>query len=149
MKCEFLNAGGSVKDRIARKMVELAEASGALKPGMTIIEPTSGRPTTHLSIPIYRGILGNTGVGLALMAAIRGYRCIIVMPKKMSKEKEVTLKSLGATIVRTDSHHHYTDSESHIGVALRLQKEIPDSIILDQVRVCIQPTSLHTDVVPE
>ncbi|KAH7675949.1 cbs-prov protein, partial [Aphelenchoides avenae] len=118
VKCEFLNAGGSVKDRIARKMVELAEASGALKPGMTIIEPTSG----------------NTGVGLALMAAIRGYRCIIVMPEKMSKEKEVTLKSLGAVIVRTASHHHYTDSESHIGVALRLQKEIPGSIILDQYR---------------
>lgn len=77
--------------------------------------------------------LGNTGVGLALMSAIRGYRCIIVMPEKMSKEKEVTLKALGAEIVRTPSHHHYSDPDSHIGVALRLQKEIPGSIILDQV----------------
>lgn len=71
MKCEFLNAGGSVKDRIALRMVELAEQEGRLKPGMTIIEPTSG----------------NTGIGLALVAAVKGYRCIIVMPEKMSKEK--------------------------------------------------------------
>lgn len=70
-KCEFLNAGGSVKDRIALRMVELAEQEGRLKPGMTIIEPTSG----------------NTGIGLALVAAVKGYRCIIVMPEKMSKEK--------------------------------------------------------------
>lgn len=68
-----MNAGGSVKDRIALRMVELAEESGKLKPGMTIIEPTSG----------------NTGIGLALVAAVRGYRCIIVMPQKMSKEKVI------------------------------------------------------------
>ncbi|VDK75938.1 unnamed protein product [Gongylonema pulchrum] len=66
-----MNAGGSVKDRIARRMVELAEESGRLKPGMTIIEPTAG----------------NTGIGLALAAVIKGYQCIIVMPEKMSKEK--------------------------------------------------------------
>uniref|UniRef100_A0A183C1M3 PALP domain-containing protein n=1 Tax=Globodera pallida TaxID=36090 RepID=A0A183C1M3_GLOPA len=86
VKCEYLNAGGSVKDRIARKMVELAESKGVLRPGhSTIIEPTSG----------------NTGIGLALMAAIRGYRCIIVMPQKMSWEKECVLRALGAQIVRT------------------------------------------------
>ncbi|KAI1719494.1 pyridoxal-phosphate dependent enzyme domain-containing protein [Ditylenchus destructor] len=118
VKLEFLNAGGSVKDRIALKMVEMAEKSGHLKPGMTIIEPTSG----------------NTGIGLALLAAVRGYKCIICMPEKMSKEKEVTLKALGAIIVRTPSHHHYDHPDSHIGVALRLQKEIPGSIILDQYR---------------
>jgi cystathionine beta-synthase len=70
-KCEFFNAGGSVKDRIARRMIEEAERDGTLKPGMTIIEPTSG----------------NTGIGLALAAAVKGYRCIIVMPEKMSNEK--------------------------------------------------------------
>jgi len=118
VKCEFLSSGGSVKDRIAKRMVELAEEKGALKPGMTIIEPTSG----------------NAGIGLAMMAAIRGYRCIIVMPEKMSKEKEATLKALGAQIIRTPSHYEYTHPESHIGVANRLQKEIPGSIILDQYR---------------
>lgn len=71
MKCEYMNPGGSVKDRIARRMVEVAEESGRLRPGMTIIEPSSG----------------NTGIGLALAAAIKGYRCIVTMPEKMSKEK--------------------------------------------------------------
>lgn len=77
--------------------------------------------------------LGNTGVGLALMCAIRGYKCIIVMPKKMSAEKEVTLRALGAEIVRTESCHEHSHADSHIGVALRLQREMPGSIILDQV----------------
>jgi cystathionine beta-synthase len=67
------------------------------------------------------------------MCAIRGYRCIIVMPEKMSKEKEVILRSLGAQIVRTPTEKSHFESDSHIGVALRLQKEIPGSIILDQV----------------
>ena len=71
VKCEFFNAGGSIKDRIAKRMVEEAEREGYLKPGSTIIEPTSG----------------NTGIGLALAAAVKGYRCIIVMPEKMSREK--------------------------------------------------------------
>lgn len=120
VKCEFMNPGGSVKDRIAKRMVELAEETGDLKPGMTVIEPTSG----------------NTGVGLAMMCAIRGYRCIIVMPKKMSHEKEATLKCLGAEIVRTENHHHHSNPDSHIGTAIRLQREIPGSIILDQVILC-------------
>ena len=84
-KCEFFNAGGSVKDRIALRMVEDAEKTGMLKPGDTIIEPTSG----------------NTGIGLALAAAVKGYRCIIVLPEKMSNEKVATLRALGAEIVRT------------------------------------------------
>jgi len=117
VKCEYLNAGGSIKDRIAKKMIEMAEQTGDLIPGKSvIIEPTSG----------------NTGIGLAMMCAIKGYRCIIVMPKKMSKEKEYTLRSLGAEIVRTESHYHHSHPDSHIGVALRLQREIPNSIILDQ-----------------
>lgn len=116
-KCEFLNAGGSIKDRIALKMVENAEKTGRLRPGMTIIEPTSG----------------NTGVGLALVCAVKGYRCIIVMPSKMSKEKEITLKALGAEIVRTPDEASYDSEESHLGTAFRLRRQIPNSVVLDQV----------------
>lgn len=84
-KCEYFNAGGSVKDRIALRMIEDAEKSGRIKKGDTLIEPTSG----------------NTGIGIALAAAVKGYRCIIVLPEKMSKEKVDVLKALGAEIVRT------------------------------------------------
>merc|ERR1719391_247286 len=84
-KCEFFNAGGSVKDRIGLRMVEDAEAAGLLKPGDTIIEPTSG----------------NTGIGLALAGAVKGYRTIIVLPEKMSTEKVDVLRALGAEIIRT------------------------------------------------
>ncbi|VDK47890.1 unnamed protein product [Anisakis simplex] len=115
-KCEFLNAGGSIKDRIALRMVELAEQQGLLKPGMTIIEPTSG----------------NTGIGLALVAAVKGYRCIIVMPAKMSKEKADTLQLLGAEVVRTPTHAAFNSPDSHIGVAIRLREQIQGAIILDQ-----------------
>lgn len=115
-KCEFFNAGGSVKDRIGRRMVEDAERSGRLKPGDTIIEPTSG----------------NTGIGLALAAAVKGYRCIICMPEKMSQEKVDVLRALGAEIVRTPTTAAYDSPESHIGVALKLNKDIPNSHILDQ-----------------
>ena len=86
VKCEFFNAGGSVKDRIAYRMIQKAEDEGKIRPGEnTIIEPTSG----------------NTGVGLALSCAVKGYRCIIVMPEKMSMEKVRVLKALGAEIIRT------------------------------------------------
>ncbi|XP_067937979.1 cystathionine beta-synthase-like [Watersipora subatra] len=115
-KCEYFNAGGSVKDRIAVRMVEDAERKGILKPGDTIIEPTSG----------------NTGIGLALSAAVKGYRCIIVMPEKMSSEKVNVLKGLGAEIVRTPTSASFDSPESHIGVAWRLKEEIPNSHILDQ-----------------
>ncbi|EGD77032.1 cystathionine-beta-synthase [Salpingoeca rosetta] len=115
-KCEFFNSGGSVKDRIARRMVEDAERDGRLKPGSVIIEPTSG----------------NTGIGLALAAAVKGYRCIIVMPEKMSQEKVDVLRALGAEIIRTPTEAAFDSPESHIGVANRLNKEIPNSIILDQ-----------------
>ncbi len=116
-KCEFFNAGGSVKDRIGLRMVEDAERAGLLKPGDTIIEPTSG----------------NTGIGLALAAAVKGYRCIIVLPEKMSNEKVDTLRALGAEIVRTPTSATFDSPESHISVAQRLCHEIPNSIILDQV----------------
>jgi cystathionine beta-synthase len=115
-KCEFFNAGGSVKDRIGLRMVEDAEAAGRLKPGDVLIEPTSG----------------NTGIGLALAAAVKGYRCIIVMPEKMSMEKVDVLRALGAEIVRTPTSASFDNPESHIGVAARLQQEIPNAHILDQ-----------------
>ena len=115
-KCEFLNVGGSVKDRIAKNMVEKAEMEGRIKPGDTLIEPTSG----------------NTGIGMALVAAVKGYRMIITMPEKMSNEKEVVLKALGAEIVRTPTEANWDSPESHIEVAKKINKEIPNSHILDQ-----------------
>lgn len=115
-KCEFFNAGGSVKDRIGKRMVMDAEAAGLIHKGDTLIEPTSG----------------NTGIGMALAAAIKGYRCIITMPEKMSKEKVDVLKALGAEIVRTPTEAAYDAPDSHISVARRLQQEIPKSHILDQ-----------------
>jgi len=115
-KCEFLNAGGSVKDRIGKRMVEEAEKSGRIKPGDTLIEPTSG----------------NTGIGMALAAAVKGYRMIITMPQKMSREKQVVLEALGAEIVRTPTEAPWDSPESHIGVAKRLREILPNAHILDQ-----------------
>jgi cystathionine beta-synthase len=115
-KCEFLNAGGSVKDRIGRRMVEKAEESGRIKPGDTLIEPTSG----------------NTGIGMALAAAVKGYRMIITMPEKMSREKQVVLEALGAEIIRTPTEAAWDAPESHIGVAKQLHGILPNSHILDQ-----------------
>ena len=115
-KCEFMNPGGSVKDRIGYNMVLEAEKSGRIKKGDTLIEPTSG----------------NTGIGLALAGAVRGYRVIITMPEKMSREKQVVLEALGAEIIRTPTEAAWDSPESHIGVAKKLQREIPDSHILDQ-----------------
>jgi len=115
-KCEFFNPGGSIKDRIGWRMVEEAEAKGEIKSGDTLIEPTSG----------------NTGQGIALAAAVKGYRCIITMPEKMSQEKQIALEALGAEIVRTPTEAAFDDPESHIGIAKKLQSEIKDSHILDQ-----------------
>ncbi|KAI9815539.1 MAG: cystathionine beta-synthase [Pycnora praestabilis] len=115
-KLEYFNAGGSVKDRIALRMIEEAERKGRIKPGDTLIEPTSG----------------NTGIGLALVAAVKGYKAIITLPEKMSPEKVAVLKALNATIIRTPTQAAFDSPESHIGVAKRLQKEIPNSHILDQ-----------------
>src|SRR5687767_1181928 len=84
-KCEFLNPGGSVKDRIAAQMIAKAESEGRIKPGDTLIEASSG----------------NAGLGFALAGAVKGYKIIITMPEKMSKEKEVILEALGAKIYRT------------------------------------------------
>lgn len=115
-KCEYFNAGGSVKDRIALRMIEEAERTGRIKPGDTLIEPTSG----------------NTGIGLALVAAVKGYKTIITLPEKMSAEKVSVLRALNATIIRTPTQAAYDAPESHIGVAKQLQKELPNAHILDQ-----------------
>src|SRR3990172_7778580 len=110
-KIEFVNPGGSVKDRIALAMVEAAERDGQLKPGGTIIEATSG----------------NTGVGLAMVAAVKGYRCIFIMPDKMSTEKIRLLKAYGAEVVITPTNAESNSPEGYSGVAQRLANEIPNA----------------------
>jgi cystathionine beta-synthase len=108
-KLELLNPGGSVKDRIGLRMIEVAEKAGLLRPGGTIIEPTSG----------------NTGHGLAIAAAIKGYKCIFVMPDKMSQEKVALLRAYGAEVVITPTAVPPDSPESYYRVADRLTEEIP------------------------
>lgn len=115
-KVEYFNPGGSIKDRIAYRMIIQAEKAGRIKRGDTLIEPTSG----------------NTGIGIALAGAVLGYKVIITMPLKMSREKQVILEALGAKIIRTPTEAAWDAPESHIGVAKKLNKEIPNSHILDQ-----------------
>ncbi len=110
-KVEMVNPGGSVKDRIASGMVEAAEEEGLLKPGGTIVEATSG----------------NTGVGLAMVAAVKGYRCIFVMPDKMSVEKIRLLRAYGAEVVMTPAAAESNSPEGYSGVAARLANEIPNA----------------------
>ena len=117
-KCEYLNPGGSVKDRIGRRMVLDAEKSGRIKKGDILIEPTSG----------------NTGIGMAMTAACKGYKMIITMPEKMSQEKQDALAALGSTIVRTPTEYAFDHLYSHIGIALQLNKDLANSHILDQYK---------------
>merc|ERR1712166_1026998 len=114
---EFFNAGGSVKDRIANRMVEEAEKSGRISPGDILIEPTSG----------------NTGIGLCLAAAIKGYKMIICLPKKMSGEKVNTMKCLGAEILRTPTEAAWDALDSHIFLSARLAKDL-NGHVLDQYK---------------
>jgi len=133
-KVEYTSAGGSVKDRIAKRMVEAAEREGKLVKGRSVvIEPTSG----------------NTGIGLAMACAVKGYSVIITMPNKMSLEKEAALRALGAEVVRTPNEAAWDSPESHIGVAQRLQKEIPGGIILDQYRNVNNPDAHEFTTGPE
>src|SRR3954464_374144 len=115
-KLEYLNPGGSVKDRIGRAAVEAAERDGLLKPGGTIVEPTSG----------------NTGVGLAIAAAKKGYRCIFVMPDKMSQEKIAMLRAYGAEVVITPMAVEHDSPESYYSVSDRLAEEVPGGFKPDQ-----------------
>lgn len=132
-KCEFFNPGGSIKDRIAYKMVKDAEQKKLISPGDTLIEATSG----------------NTGIGLALVGAVLGYKVIITLPEKMSQEKEVLLKALGARVVRTPTEAPWNSPESHINVAKRLNKEIPRSYILDQYSNPLNPLTHYEETAQE
>ncbi|EKM49964.1 uncharacterized protein PHACADRAFT_264423 [Phanerochaete carnosa HHB-10118-sp] len=133
-KVEYTSAGGSVKDRIAKLMVEQAEKEGKLIPGHSVvIEPTSG----------------NTGIGLAMACAVKGYSVIITLPNKMSLEKEAALRALGAEVVRTPTEAAWDSPESHIGVAQKLQRQIPGGIILDQYRNINNPLAHELTTGPE
>src|SRR6186713_2580003 len=115
-KLEMLNPGGSVKDRIGLPMIEAAERAGLLKPGGTIIEPTSG----------------NTGHGLAIAAALKGYRCIFVMADKQSAEKQALLRAYGAEVVLCPTNVDPESPESYYSVAARLARDIPGAFKPDQ-----------------
>lgn len=132
-KVEFFNPGGSVKDRIGWAMIAEAEQNGRLKPGGTIIESTSG----------------NTGVGLAITAAIKGYRCIFVMPDKMSQEKIMLLRAFGARVVVTPTAVEPDDPRSYYSVADRLVAETPNSILANQYHNPINPQAHYESTGPE
>ena len=133
VKAEFLNPGGSVKDRIGLTMIEAAEREGKLKPGGTIIEATAG----------------NTGVGLALVAAVKGYRCIFVMPDKMSQDKVNLLKAHGAEVIITPTSVAPDSPESYNGVAERLAQEIPDAYRPNQFENQNNPLAHYLTTGPE
>ncbi|WP_293786850.1 cystathionine beta-synthase [uncultured Aeromicrobium sp.] len=132
-KIEYLNPGGSAKDRIAVKMVEAAEASGALKPGGTIVEPTSG----------------NTGVGLALVAQQRGYSCIFVCPDKVSEDKRNTLRAYGAEVVVCPTAVPPDHPDSYYSVSDRLVRETPGAWKPDQYSNPAGPASHYETTGPE
>jgi len=139
-KCEFLNPGGSTKDRIGWKMVEDAERQGLLKPGITIIEPSSGNTGILLFSALkffFMYALTDIfiiGIGLAMAASVKGYNCIVVMPMKMSREKVDALRLLGAKIIRTPTAAAFNELDGLIRVAHKLHLEDPENtIILDQV----------------
>ena len=132
-KLEQLNPGGSVKDRIGLAMIEAAERDGRLKPGGTIVEPTSG----------------NTGVGLAIAAALRVYRCIFVMPDKMSQEKISMLRAYGAEVVITPTAVEHDSPESYYSVSSRLAEEIPGGFKPDQYSNMANPQAHYDTTAPE
>lgn len=133
VKAEFLNPGGSVKDRPARAMIEAAERAGLLKPGGTIIEATAG----------------NTGVGLALVAAVKGYKLIVVMPDKMSEDKMRLLRALGAEVVVTATDVPPDSPDSYNGVAERLAREIPGAFRPNQFANSENPAAHYCTTGPE
>jgi cystathionine beta-synthase len=132
-KLEYLNPGGSLKDRIGLAMIEAAERDGLLLPGGTIVEPTSG----------------NTGVGLAIAAAIKGYRCIFVMPDKMSQEKISMLRAYGAEVVITPTAVDHDSPESYYSVSSRLAEEIPGGFKPDQYSNMANPQAHYDVTAPE
>src|SRR5512134_163421 len=132
-KLEYLNPGGANKDRIGMAMIEAAEREGKLRPGGTIVEPTSG----------------NTGVGLAIAAAARGYRCIFVMPDKMSQEKISMLRAYGAEVVITPTAVDPHSPESYYSVSDRLAEEIPGGFKPDQYSNLANPEAHYATTGPE
>ena len=133
VKLEYLNPGFSVKDRIAPLIVEDAEKSGKLKPGGIIVEATSG----------------NTGAGLAMVAAVKGYKCIFVMPDKMSREKIDSLRGLGAVVIVTPTAVDKDDPRSYYSVAARLNEEIPNSWHSNQYANQSNPKAHYRSTGPE
>ena len=132
-KVEFFNPGGSIKDRIGLNIIEEAEKSGRLKPGGTIVESTSG----------------NTGAGLAIIAAIKGYKCVFVMPDKMSNEKILLLRSYGARVVITPTAVAPEDPNSYYSVAKRIVDETPNAILANQYHNPENPKSHYLTTGPE
>jgi cystathionine beta-synthase len=132
-KVEYLNPGGSVKDRIALKMVEAAEREGLLKPGGTIVEPTSG----------------NTGVGLAIAAAIKGYKCIFTMPDKMSQEKVRLLKAFGAEVIITPTAVPPDHPDNYVEYAKRIAKQTPGAVLANQFYNQANPDAHYATTGPE
>jgi len=132
-KLEFLNPGGSMKDRIGIHIVNQAEAQGQLKPGGTIVEATSG----------------NTGMGLALVAAVRGYKCIFVMPDKQSEEKRAALRAVGAKVVICPTDVEPEDPRSYYSVSRRIAEETPGAFYANQYHNPANPDAHYTSTGPE
>src|SRR4051794_6453409 len=132
-KMEVFNPGGSIKDRVALRMIEAAERDGRLKPGGTIIEPTSG----------------NTGTGLAIAARLRGYRVIAVMPDKMSREKIDLLRAYGAEVIVCPTNVEPEAPESYYSVSDRLAREIPGAFKPDQYSNPANPQTHYETTGPE
>jgi cystathionine beta-synthase len=132
-KCEFLNPGGSIKDRIGLYMIDQAEKRGELRPGGTIIEATSG----------------NTGMGLAMVAALRGYKCIFVMADKQSKEKRSALEAFGAKVVICPTDVSPEDDRSYYKVAQRLAHDTPNSFYASQYTNMDNPETHYATTGPE
>lgn len=133
VKCEFLNPSGSTKDRMTPFLIEEAEARGELRPGGTIVEATSG----------------NTGAGLAMVAAVRGYKCVFVMPDKMSSEKIATLRAFGAKVVICPTAVEHDDPRSYLEVAKRLAAETPNAYYANQAHNPDNPGGHHQSTGPE
>jgi cystathionine beta-synthase len=132
-KLEYMNPGGSVKDRIGLRMIEAAERDGKLAPGGTIVEPTSG----------------NTGVGLAIAAALKGYRCVFVMPDKIAEEKRALLRAYGAEVVICPTAVPPESPESYYSVSDRLTEEIPGAFKPDQYSNQANPEAHYETTGPE
>lgn len=132
-KLEFMNPGGSIKERIAAEMIDEAERSGALRPGGTIIEPTSG----------------NTGVGLAMVGAVRGYRVICTVPDKVSREKQDLLRAYGVEVIETPTEFGPEHPESYYGVAARLASEIEGAFSPNQYVNRANPEAHYHTTGPE